>query len=227
VACLFARGGTAALRAVLATVREGGDATAAVGRAYGGSGSWKDFERAWRQFMAAQRYKTLSGLEPMTPKYKKKAGTAPPSEDDAGTGLGEAERYLRLGNMMLLRNRLRPASMEYEKGHRLAGGSHWLFAVKLGRTHLALGEPAEAGRAVAAAAGMYPELPWPHLIAGQAALAQGDARQAALSLLRALAINPYDPAVHCGLAEAYQRLPDAPAEKRTRAERDCRELRSL
>ena len=81
--------------------------------------------------------------------------------------------------MMLLRNRLRPASVEYEKGHRLAGGSHWLFAVKLGRTHLALGEPAEAGKVVAAAASMYPELPWPHLIAGQAALAQGDARQAA------------------------------------------------
>ena len=97
--------------------------------------------------------------------------------------------------------------------------------MKLGRTYLALGEPAEAGRVVAAAAGMYPELPWPHLIAGQAALAQGDARQAATSLLRALAINPYDPAVHCGLAEACQRLSDASPEKRARAERDCRELR--
>ena len=76
--------------------------------------------RARLAAMAAQRYKTLPGLEPMTPKYKKKAGGAPPSEDDAGTGLGEAERYLRLGNMMLLRNRLRPASVDYEKGHRLA-----------------------------------------------------------------------------------------------------------
>jgi len=225
VAYLHSRGGAAALREVLATVREGGDARIAVGRAHGASGSWKDFERAWRQYMAGLRYKTIAGLDPMTPKYKKKGGSAPPSEDDAGIGLGEAERYLRLGNMMLLRNRLRPASVEYEKGHRLVGGSHWLFAVKLGRTYLALGEPAEAGRVVAAAAGMYPELPWPHLISGQAALAQGDARGAAPSLLRALAINPYDPAVLCGLAESYQRLPDAPAEKRARAERDCRELR--
>lgn len=225
VACLFERGGTAALREVLATVREGGDAAAAVGRAYGGSGSWKDFERAWKQYMVSRHYKTIPGLEPLTPKYKKKAGGAPPSEDDAGSGLGEAERYLRLGNMMLLRNRLRPASVEYEKGYRMTSGSQWLFAVKLGRTYLALGEAAEAGKVVAAATATYPELPWPHLIAGQAALAQGKAREASTSLLQALAINPYDPSVHCSLAEAYKQLPDIAAERRRRAERDCRELR--
>lgn len=225
VACLFARGGTAALREVLAAVREGGDAATAVGRAYGGSGSWKDFERAWRHYMVALRYKTLPGMEPVVPKYKKKATGAPPSEDDASAGLGEAERYLRLGNMMLLRNRLRPANVEYEKGYRLAGSAHWIFAVKLGRTYLALGEPAEAGKVVAAASATHPELPWPHLIAGQAALAQGDARRASESLLRALAINPYDPSVHCSLADAYGKLPDAPAEQRARAERDCRELK--
>jgi hypothetical protein len=39
-----------------------------------------------------------------------------------------------------------------------------------------------------------------------------------------LGVNPYDPAVHCSLAEAYKRVPDAQAEKLKRAERDCREL---
>ena len=43
-------------------------------------------------------------------------------------------------------------------------------------------------------------------------------------LLRAIAVNPYDPGAHCSLAEAYRRLPDAPADKLKRAERDCREL---
>lgn len=226
IACLFARGNTAALREVLATVRDGGDARAAVARAYGGSGSWGDFERAWRQFMAGLHYKTLPGLEPVLAKYKKKAAGAgrAPNEDDAGGSSGEAERYLRLGNMMLIRNRLRPASVEYEKGFRLAGSNHWIFAVKLGRTYLALGEATEAGKVIAGAEATYPELPWPHLIAGQAALAQGEARKAADALLQALAINPYDPSVHCSLAEAYKKLPDAPAGKRERAERDCREL---
>jgi tetratricopeptide (TPR) repeat protein len=228
IAHLFAKGGPAALREVLTTVREGGDARTAVARAYGGTGStgtWSEFDRGWRQFMAGLHYKTLPGMEPVVPKYKKRGGAAAPSEDDGGSGLGEADRYLRLGNMMLLRNRLRPAAVEYEKGYRLAGSSHWIFAVKLGRTYLALGEPAEASKVIAAAAGTYPELPWPHLIAAQAALAQGNPRQAVPSFRAALAINPYDPAVHCGLAEAYKQLPDAPADQRQRAERDCRALR--
>jgi predicted Zn-dependent protease len=226
IACLFARGNTAALREVLTTVRDGGDARMAVARAYGGSGTWADFERAWQKYMIGLHYKPLPGHEPMAPKYKKKSGEGrqTPSEDDSTTGSREADRYLRLGNMLLLRNRLRPAVVEYEKGHRLAGGASWIFAVKLGRTHLALGESGQASKVIASAQKTYPELPWPHLIAGQAALAQSDARGAVAALLQSLAINPYDPSVHCSLAEAYQRLPDAPVEKRQRAERDCREL---
>jgi tetratricopeptide (TPR) repeat protein len=226
VACLFVRGNSAALRDVLATVRDGGDARLAVARAYGGSGAWAEFERAWRQFMVGLHYKTLPGMEAIVPKYRKK-NTSPAralSEDDASSSTGEADRYLRLGNMMLLRNRPRAASVEYEKGLKIAGNSHWIFSVKLGRTYLALGEADQAQKVVAPAETTYPELPWPHLIAGQAALAKGDAKAAVASLLLSLAVNPYDPSVHCSLAEAYKRLPDAPLDKRQRAERDCREL---
>jgi predicted Zn-dependent protease len=126
--------------------------------------------------------------------------------------------------MMLLRNRTLAARVEYEKGFRSAGSSHWIFAVKLGRIQLALGEAEQAGNTVSNAEKAYPELPWPHLIAGQALLAKGDAQGAVGPLLLALAINPYDPSVHCSLAEAYKRWPEAPADKRQRAERDCREL---
>jgi tetratricopeptide (TPR) repeat protein len=226
IACLFVHGGTAALRDVLATVREGGDARVAVARAYGGSGSWKDFERAWRQYMAGLHYKSLPGMEPVVPKFRKKgrAGADVPSEDDASAGVGEAERFLRLGNMMLIRNRPRAANVEYEKGFKLAGPSHWIFGVKLGRTYLALGEADKALQAVAPAQATYPELPWPHLIAGQARLAQGDAAGAITQLLASLAVNPYDPSVHCSLAEAYKHEADAPPDRRQRAERDCREL---
>jgi tetratricopeptide (TPR) repeat protein len=226
IACLFARAGSTGLREVLATVRDGGDARLAVARASGGTGAWADFEHAWRQFMQGLHYKTLPGMEPMVPKYKKKGagGHGAPSEDEASAGGGEEERFLRLGNMMLLRNRLRAASVEYEKGFKTAGSSHWIFAVKLGRTRLALGEHEQAIQAVSTARTTYPELPWPHLIAGQALLAKGDAKAAIAPLLLSLGVNPYDPSVHCSLSEAYSRLPDAPPEKVRRAERDCREL---
>lgn len=226
IACLFAHGNTAALREVLAAVRDGVDARLAVAHAFGGAGTWADFEHAWRQFMVGLHYKTLPGMEPVVPKYKKKgmAAGGTPSEDDASPGAGDADHFLRLGNMMLLRNRPRAASVEYDKGLRIAGPSHWIFPVKLGRTYLALGETDQAIRVTGSVQSIYPELPWPHLIAGQALLAKGDAKDAIAPLLLALAINPYDPNVHCSLAEAYKRLPEAPAQKRERAERDCREL---
>jgi tetratricopeptide (TPR) repeat protein len=226
IACLFARGDGAALREVLAVVRDGGDARVAVARAYGGSGTWAEFERAWRQFMVGLHYRTLPGMEPVVPKYKKQGTSAhgSPSEDEGSSGAGDADRFLRLGNMMLLRNRPRPASVEYEKGFKIAGSSHWIFAVKLGRTYLALGEAEQAIKVVGGAEATYPELPWPHLIVGQASLAKGDAAAAVAPLLLSLAINPYDPSVHCSLAAAYQQVPGAPADKRQRAERDCRDL---
>jgi predicted Zn-dependent protease len=79
-------------------------------------------------------------------------------------------------------------------------------------------------QAVGPAQATYPELPWPHLIAGQALLAKGDAQAAVDPLLRAIAVNPYDPSAHCSLAEVYRGLPDASPDKLKRAERDCREL---
>ncbi len=228
IATLHARGGMEALRSVMTMVRDGADARVAVARAYGGSGTWAEFDRAWKAFMAGQHWKPIPGFEAIAPRFRKRSAIASrraPSEDEAAEG-GAADRYLRLGNMLLLRNRARAASLEYEKGLKLAGPTHWLFAVKLGRTQLALGDTDGALQAVSQAEALYPELPWPHLIAGQALLAKGDAASAIRPLLASLANNPFDPNVHCSMAEAYQKAPaqDAPAPRRQRAERDCKAL---
>jgi hypothetical protein len=57
-------------------------------------------------------------------------------------------------------------------------------------------------------------------------LAKGDAAGAIAPLLSSLAANPFDPSVHCSLAEAYKKIPNdaALAAKRQRAERDCRAM---
>jgi predicted Zn-dependent protease len=89
-----------------------------------------------------------------------------------------------------------------------------------------MGEADRALAAVASVQTLYPEVPWPHLIAGQALLAKGDGASAVAPLLAALAANPFDPSVHCSLAEAYKKLPanGSNTSKRLRAERDCRAL---
>jgi tetratricopeptide (TPR) repeat protein len=229
IGLLHATGGAPALRQVLTLVAEGADARLAVARAYGGSGAWADFEKAWRAFMIAQHYKIIPGFEVLSPQYRKRSAIASrraPVEDEASQGRTGAERFLRLGNMLLQRGRVRAATSEYEKGSKEAGSDAWVFSVKLGRSYLALGEADRALAAVARVQGLHPEVPWPNLIAGQALLAKGDAAGAVAPLLASLAANPFDPSVHCSLAEAYKKLPtDAiPAVRRQRAERDCRAL---
>ena len=81
-----------------------------------------------------------------------------------------------------------------------------MFPVKLARTYLALGEPDRALKALGQAQTLYPELPWPNLIAGEALLAKGSAAEAVAPLLASLATNPFDPQVHCALATAYGKL---------------------
>jgi tetratricopeptide (TPR) repeat protein len=246
VAYLHSLGQMAALRKALAKVNEGVDARQAVAEAAGGS--WTDFERGWRAFMVAQHYKTFAAIDIPTTHIRKAnaiASQRKPTEDEALSSslkLAPPYRFLRLGNMMLKHDRLRAAAVEYEKGSKAAGGegaregakgggdpaAHWLFPVKLGRVYLALGEPDRALKALGGVEALYPDLPWPSLIAGEALLAKGDAPAAVVSLKSSLASNPFDPAVHCALAEAYGKLPPGsdrpPPDHIDREQRFCKEL---
>ena len=224
IAYLHEKGGMAALRDAIKRVAEGDDARAAVAAAAGGS--WADFERGWRAFMAAQHYKTFPAIDIPTTHIRKPGAIASgrkPSEEDAVSSTvkaGAPFRHLRLGNMLLRRDRPRAAVAEYEKGAKAisSGGGRatrgdpsaaWLFPVKLGRTYLALGEPDRALKALAPVQALYPDLPWPSLIAGEALVAKGAPAEALAPLRASLATNPFDPRVHCALADAYGKLPPA------------------
>ena len=242
IGTLHAQGGMAALRAAIAAVADGADARKAVAAAAGGG--WPEFERAWKSYMVGLKLKTYPGFDLPTTHIRKSAAIASqrkPTEDEASGGLKAAGplRYLRLGNILLKRNRPRAAVLEYERGAHAtfagergaagpeAAAANWLFPVKLGRTYLALAEPDQALHAVERTRAVYPDLPWPNLIAGQALLAKGVPRDAIPAFRASLATNPFDPAVHCGLADAYTQLPPAerpPAERIERERQFCREL---
>jgi len=190
--------------------------------------------------MVAQHYKTFPAIDIATTHIRKAnaiaSGRKPAEEDALSSTLkaGAPYRYLRLGNIMLAHERPRAAAAEYEKGAKaVAGGARggdpsagWIFPVKLGRTYLALGEPDRALKALGVVQTIYPDLPWPHLIAGEAHLAMGDA-PGAVDLLRASsAENPFDPRVHCALAEAYGRVHPTPADLLRREQRFCKEMGS-
>jgi Flp pilus assembly protein TadD len=238
VAYLWSKGGMPALRDAIKRVAAGEDARQAVAAAAGGG--WPEFERGWRAFMTAQHYRTFPAIDIPTTHVRKAnaiaSGRKPAEEDALSSTLraGAPYRYLRLGNMLLGRERPRAAAAEYEKGAKAVGAgvrgdpsASWVFPVKLGRTYLALGEPDRALKALAPVRAVYPDLPWPSLIAGEAQLALGDAPGAVISLRASLATNPFDPRVHCALAAAYAKLPAAgrPAEALvTREQQFCKQL---
>ena len=241
IAYLHSKGGMPALRDAIKRVAAGDDARVAVAAAAGGS--WTDFERGWRAFMAAQHYKTFPAIDIPTTHIRKPGAIASgrkPSEEDALSNTlkaGAPFRHLRLGNMLLRRDRPRAAVAEYEKGAKAVAASgraarsdpsaSWVFPVKLGRTYLALGEPERALKALAPVQTLYPDLPWPSLIAGEALVAKGSPAEALGPLRASLATNPFDPRVHCALADAYGKLPPAdrpPAATVAREQGFCRTL---
>jgi tetratricopeptide (TPR) repeat protein len=245
MAYLHSVGDMAALRSAIKKVSDGTDARQAVAQTAGGS--WTDFDKGWRAFMAAQHYKTFPAIDIPTKHIRKDnaiASKRKPTEDEALSSslkMTPPYRFLRLGNMLLRHNRPRAAVVEYEKGAKASASSssgggggggdpaaNWVFPVKLGRTYLALGQPDRALKALHGVQALYPELPWPNLIAGQALLAQGQTAQAVVALKASLATNPFDPAVHCALADAYTKLPPAEAPPKAHVEREqkfCQELR--
>jgi tetratricopeptide (TPR) repeat protein len=242
VAHLYAQAGNAGLRAALKAVGDGTDARQAVAAAAGVT--WPEFERGWRAYMVAQKYKAFPAIDLPTTHFRKQTAIASarkPSEDEvlsASAKMAPPFRFLRLGNMFLRRNRPRAAVAEYEKGAKATTASSgrvsgdpaagWLFPVKLGRTYLVLGEPDRALKALGSVETLYPDLPWPHVIAGQALLAKGAAADAIPELVAALATNPFDPEVHCALADAYAKAPPrggAPGELVAREQKFCQDLK--
>ena len=225
IAYLHQKGGMAALRDAIKRVAAGEDARAAVAAAAGGS--WADFERGWRAFMAAQHYKTFPAIDIPTTHIRKPGAIASgrkPSEEDALSSTlkaGAPFRHLRLGNMLLRRDRPRAAVAEYEKGAKAVGDRR---PGRAGRSVGDLGLPGEAGTdlprarragpraqgAGAACRRFIPDLPWPSLIAGEALVAKGAPAEALGPLRASLATNPFDPRVHCALA-----TPTASSARRT------------
>ena len=196
---LHAQGGWPALRALIGKLRDGKPLD--------------DFEPQWRAWLRTRKLKLHPGLLPAETELRfKKSGakTTEASEDDsARIGEERARKLARLGGMLRARHRLAAAATEYEKAAAIVGPGHPSVANKLARTYLELGDP---GRAIAAAESeleLYPDQAAPNATLGEAWLAKGDSARAQQYLLAALAINPFDPAVHCGLEKAFAKTKDA------------------
>jgi hypothetical protein len=185
-----------------------------------------DFESGWRAWLRGRKLRLHPGLLPAEAELRFKKGAGKPTEasedDSARIGEERARKLARLGGLLRARHRLAAAAIEYEKAQAIVGAGHPSVANKLARTYLELGDVTKAINVGEAALELYPDQAAPNATLGEAWLQRGDMAKAERYLLAAVAVSPFDPAVHCGLQRVYAAKKEARAGDEARA---CEALR--
>ena len=210
------------IRKIIGQLRDGKSDAQAVAFAVGKP--FDQFQKEWRSWLGARKLKTRPGIIPTELKFKKGGKQTEASEDDSGQITEERARKLaRLGGMLRGRHRLKAAAIEYEKAQTLVGPGNPQVANKLARTYLELGDPERAIKTAEPALELYPDQAGPNATLGEGWLKRGDYTKAETYLQAAVAINPFDPALHCGLAQIYKLRSNAEA-RAAEEEHACRVL---
>jgi tetratricopeptide (TPR) repeat protein len=207
---LHGRGGWPGIHRLIREMASGAMQGRAVSQVMGSS--LEELERGWKTWLkgrklrggrgaaGAARLKFRKGPPEAWAKGKKEG-----EEDDSGEVVDPRARgHARLGGMLREKGRLAAAALEYEKALAILGPGHVVVGSKLARTYLEMGE---AERAIAVAEPVReqnPDLSGPNVTLGGAWLKKGNMSKAALYLEAAIRVNPFDPAVHCGLEQAYR-----------------------
>jgi tetratricopeptide (TPR) repeat protein len=224
--------GWAGIRKIVGEMRAGKSDAQAVSAVVGKP--FDEFQRDWRAWLSSKKLRLWPGLFPTALKFRKNPNQKSAAKDDLEPPTAEeikeerARKAARLGGMLRARARLRAATVEYEKAMALLGRGNPQVSHKLARTYLELGDADKAIATVEPALDAYPDQAGPHATLGHAYWKKGDAARAEKHLLAAVAISPFDPAIHCDLAEIYAKQCtsgkcDEP--KRQREETACRALK--
>ncbi len=208
VVYLHGQYGAAGLRTLLTAARDAHDVPKAFAQVTGHS--FAEFQSSWRTWLGRQPFKTHPGLVPEKLRFKKGQKAGEDADDEAQAIAQEKARgWARLGGLLRAHHHLPAAALEYERAAQAVGPTNFLVANRLARTYLEMGQPARAIAAVKPTLALYPDQAAPHAILGEALLATGDFAGARDHFEAEIAINPFDPAAHCGLSTAYQQLDDA------------------
>lgn len=211
--------GYAGIRAILAHMRDGKSDHRAIAEATGKS--FEAWEASWRRWLRGRDLVLEPRLVPteleFTDARKKRSGGGDEA-DLKRISEDKVRRHARLGGLLRARGRLAAAAVEYERAREVPAGKDDPFvSAKLARTYLELGRAKDAVAAAGPALDLTDDLAGPHATVGAALLADGQHAAAREHLEAALRISPFDPAVHCGLAEVFAATDDPRAAREARA----------
>jgi tetratricopeptide (TPR) repeat protein len=223
VGYIHEKAGWAGLREALELQKDGKSAPRAVAEVL--DMSWAKVQKAWKSHLRGLDLSAGKGLAGKADDKRIRFDKGGKADDNVGVDAvasAKARKHARIGGMMRARSMLEGAAIEYEKALDVAPGDPFVTG-KLARTYVELGKYTEAVALARPLAAIDEHDPVPAVTLGVALSATGDHAGARDAFEQALRVSPFDPAVRCGLAEAYQELSDARA---TREQEACDRLRS-
>jgi tetratricopeptide (TPR) repeat protein len=210
------KNGKRATNVLLESLRDGAsmdDAlVAATGRDLAG------LQRDWRAYLKKRPFKLVPGAEPQKLTFVKNARGAGASvdEEEDEAALREAaekgakgRRYVRLGNLLRERRRLKAAAVEYEHATVITGVTSPALHNRLAGVLLETGEVQKAKGVLDKTVAVFPDDPQTHVLLGRIALRAEDWEEAKKQYQRATWENPFIPEVHIALYTVAEKTHDA------------------
>lgn len=166
--------------------------------------TFEEFERKWKEFLASKELKETGGAN--VRRYKIKEGKT----DEERMDMEEirslvARNRTHLGDLLRERGRMGAAVLEYRRALSEVPDSISILN-KLSSALIQTHKDDEALPLLHRAREIFPDHPTTHTNLGKVYLRLREYQKAKGAFLESIHINPFNPEVHQGLAEAYERL---------------------
>lgn len=168
---------------------------------------FSEFEEKWAEYLASKRLKPMAGAK--IHRYKVKEGKA----GEEWMDLEEikslvARNRAHLGDKLKERGRTGAAVLEYRRALAETQDSVPVMN-RLSSALIVLGRDEEALDTLKRSLTLAPDHPTAYTLLGQVYLKMKDFTQAKEAFEESIQINPFDPEIHIGLANAYAMLGDS------------------
>ncbi|MDP2344214.1 MAG: tetratricopeptide repeat protein [Deltaproteobacteria bacterium] len=181
-------------------------------------------QRDWRAYLKKRPFKLVPGAEPQTLTFVKNArgagASADEEEDEAALREGakkgaEGRRFVRLGNLLRERRRLKAAAVEYERATAITGVTSPALHNRLAGVWLETGELQKAKDVLQKTVNVFPDDPQTRVLLGRIALRAEEWTEARTQYERATWENPFIPEVHVALLAVADKTGDKPLAERS------------
>ena len=202
------QGGQPLMNRILDQVRGGGSAEEALAAATGAP--FAEFLAGWKRWIAARPLPQGGDTELQRLRFKGDPRHGGTYSEWSEIPDDRARAWARLGEIFRERGRWEAARQEYAKAVKRVGSArHPVLADKYALASMMAGRDGDAETALAEATRNHPHYAALHVHLGRLELKQQQWANARDAFLQANRIDPFDPEIHSGLAQALGALGDA------------------